>query len=743
MAQLASVYAAGSGLVGVILPDTTTSARYTSYDLPYLTQAFTAAGYKPSEFKIDNAAGTTTTELAIAQADITAGAKVLLVDPLDSTTGNQIQAAAAQAGIPMISYDRATFQGTNTYYVSFDNVQVGKLIGDGFNQCLTDWNVASPKVFTLDGGQDTDPNAIDFAKGYNNAVWGQAVAQVAPGATNAAGAALIDEQLTPGWDNAKGGTIFQQAYTAHPEINATIEANDGLAGAVITVLKAAGVPVKTIPTVGQDATLQGMEYVLQGWQCGSVYKPIYLEAQAAVALATYLRAGQTPPAGLVNGTTTDPTNAASTQPAVLLTPYWVNSTNMAATVIKDNFVDKTKLCADVGADVCTANGITAPSGSPAPSGSAPAGLTVNSFDASFSAMAQLASVYAAGSGLVGVILPDTTTSARYTSYDLPYLTQAFTAAGYKPSEFKIDNAAGTTTTELAIAQADITAGAKVLLVDPLDSTTGNQIQAAAAQAGIPMISYDRATFQGTNTYYVSFDNVQVGKLIGDGFNQCLTDWNVASPKVFTLDGGQDTDPNAIDFAKGYNNAVWGQAVAQVAPGATNAAGAALIDEQLTPGWDNAKGGTIFQQAYTAHPEINATIEANDGLAGAVITVLKAAGVPVKTIPTVGQDATLQGMEYVLQGWQCGSVYKPIYLEAQAAVALATYLRAGQTPPAGLVNGTTTDPTNAASTQPAVLLTPYWVNSTNMAATVIKDNFVDKTKLCADVGADVCTAAGIH
>ena len=86
----------------------------------------------------------------------------------------------------MISYDRATFQGTSTYYVSFDNVQVGELIGKGFVQCVTDWGVTSPKVFTVDGGQDTDPNAIDFAKGYNDAVWGQKVAQVAAGATNTA-----------------------------------------------------------------------------------------------------------------------------------------------------------------------------------------------------------------------------------------------------------------------------------------------------------------------------------------------------------------------------------------------------------------------------------------------------------------------------------------------------------------------------------------------------------------------------
>ncbi len=219
------------------------------------------------------------------------------------------------------------------------------------------------------------------------------------------------------------------------------------------------------------------------------------------------------------------------------------------------------------APVVTAPPVTAaPSAmaSEAPSASAAAsGLTPTSFDASFSAMAQLTSITSAGSGLVGVIMPDTTSSTRWVSFDAPYLKQAFDAAGYKSTDYKIDNAQGVDATQLSMAQADITNGAKVLVVAPIDSTVGNQIQAYAASHGVAMLSYDRATFQGTNTYYVSFDNVQVGKLIGQGFMQCVTDWAVASPKVFTLDGGQDTDPNAIDFAKGYNSVVWGQSVAQV------------------------------------------------------------------------------------------------------------------------------------------------------------------------------------
>jgi D-xylose transport system substrate-binding protein len=359
MSKLTGLTSAGHGLVGVILPDTTSSTRYVNFDAPYLTKALLTAGYNTSQFKIDNAQGSDTTELSLAQADITAGATVLVFDPLDSTVGAQVANLAAQHGVKLISYDRATFTGTNTYYVSFDNFKVGQLIGNGFLSCVTAWGVASPKVFELSGGEDTDPNAISFAEGYNSAIWGKQSTPLPAGTTNAKGMTLVGEQITPGWTNSTGQTIFQQQYTAHPDINATVEANDGLGNAVITVLKNKGVAAKKIPTTGQDATLQGMEWILQNYQCGSVYKPIYIEAQDAVSLATILRAGQTPPPALVNATTTPPKNVTGNQqPASLLTPTWVTTSNMQSTVIKDGFIKAPALCAAVGQSVCTANGIS-------------------------------------------------------------------------------------------------------------------------------------------------------------------------------------------------------------------------------------------------------------------------------------------------------------------------------------------------------------------------------------------------
>jgi D-xylose transport system substrate-binding protein len=394
----------------------------------------------------------------------------------------------------------------------------------------------------------------------------------------------------------------------------------------------------------------------------------------------------------------------------------------------------------VGLVAMACGGTATPAASPAV---VPSDLSISSFTQDFSYMPKLKDLVAAGHGMVGVILPDTTSSARYVAFDAPYIKQALEGAGYTSSQYKIDNAQGVEAQQLAIAQADITAGATVLIMDPLNSTVGSQIQAYAQSHGVKIISYDRATFTGSSTYYVSFDNPQVGKLIGQGFMDCVTAWGVKSPQVFTLNGGQNSDPNAVAFAMGYNQVVWGDAVKQETVGKTNSAGMKLVGDQVATDWKNDVGGTIFQQAFTANPKINATIEANDGLANAVIQVLKNKNVKAKTIPTVGQDATLDGMVNTLTNYQCGSVYKAVYLEAQDAVALATVLRAGATPPSGLVNGTTAPPSGVTGTsQPASLLVPIWVTSANMASTVIKDNFVDKATLCSKAGAAACTAAGI-
>ena len=409
----------------------------------------------------------------------------------------------------------------------------------------------------------------------------------------------------------------------------------------------------------------------------------------------------------------------------------------------------------VGAMVAAACGSTSSTSSSSSSSTAvapafPAAVTLTSLTpdlaSTMSLLKPLTSYATKGAStlLVGVILPDTTSSVRWVQYDQPYLTDAFADAGFTSAEFNIQNAQGSDPTQIDDATADINLGAKVLLVCPLDGPTGVAIAALAQAHNVTLIDYDRAIFPATGkTYYVSFNNETVGEDIGTGFLSCLTSENVTSPEVFVLNGGEDTDPNAISFASGYNKVVWGQEAKTVSAGAkSTAGGATLVGENFAPAWSNTQGGTIFQEEYTSNKSINASIEANDGLASAVITDLQTDGVKAGTFPTTGQDATVQGMAYILEGWQCGSVYKPIYLEAQDAVIMATALLAKITVPADILNGTTVDPASSSISEPASLLSPVWVTKANMESTVVKDQFDTASAICAIAGAALCTTDGI-
>ena len=380
---------------------------------------------------------------------------------------------------------------------------------------------------------------------------------------------------------------------------------------------------------------------------------------------------------------------------------------------------------------CSSSSSTKTTGTTAGGSSQTPEISATSFTSDFSAMAQLKSLASKGKGLVGVLLPDTTTSARYESFDRPYLTKAFQAAGLGASDFKIDNAQGSASTMQTQAEADITQGASVLLVDALDSGSGAAIEAAAAAKGVKVIDYDRLVKGGASgRIYVSFDNVKVGQLIGQGEVDCISAWKVNKPNILVMDG-DPTDNNATLFAQGYNGVL--------KPFFDNGTYVKVGEPAGT--WTPSVAATTFQQQFTAHPNINAVITPNDDNANAVISVLQTQNVPAKTFPTTGQDASLSGLQNILKGYQCGTVYKPIYLEAQGAAAAALYLRAGQTPPSSLVNGMTQDTTANASV-PSVLLTPVWVTTDNMASTVVKDGAVKTSDLCIAALSSACSAAKI-
>jgi D-xylose transport system substrate-binding protein len=254
-----------TGSVAVLLPDSKSSTRWETVDRPFLKKAFDAAGVKST---ITNAEGDKSAQQQQAEQAITNGAKVLLLVNLDSGSGAAIAANAKSQGVKVIDYDRLTLKGDSDYYVSFDNEKVGKLQGQGLVDCLGKTNGQS--IATLNGSP-TDNNATLFAKGYNSVV----TPLYKDGKLKKAA-----DQSVPDWDNQKALTIFEQMLQkTSNKIDGVLAANDGLGNAAISALKQRKLP--QIPVTGQDATLEGLQNILNGDQCMTVYKAIKKETDAA------------------------------------------------------------------------------------------------------------------------------------------------------------------------------------------------------------------------------------------------------------------------------------------------------------------------------------------------------------------------------------------------------------------------------------------------------------------------------
>jgi D-xylose transport system substrate-binding protein len=324
-------------------------------------------------------------------------------------------------------------------------------------------------------------------------------------------------------------------------------------------------------------------------------------------------------------------------------------------------------------------------------------------------------------GKVAVLLPDSKSSVRWETVDRPFLKAAFQKAGVDAT---IQNAEGDKSAQQQQAEQAITNGAKVLLLVNLDSGSGAAIAANAKSQGVKVIDYDRLTLKGDSDYYVSFDNEQVGKLQGQGLVNCLQ--GASKPAVAVLNGSP-TDNNATLFAQGYNSVI--------GPKFTSGQWK-KVDDQSVPDWDNQKALTIFEQMLQkSSNNVDGVLAANDGLGNAAISALKAR--KLKQIPVTGQDATLQGIQNIVAGDQCMTVYKAIQKEADAAAALATTLAKGQSP-----TGVGASVDNGTKKVPAVLLTPVAVTKDNIKSYIGQPDFPKQADICAGNLASKCQAIGL-
>ena len=256
--------AASKGTVGVILPDTTTSPRWENNDRPSLDAAFKNAGVGSD---IQNAGGDTAKFGTICDSMINEGVKVLMIVNLDPNSGAACLKKATQAGITSIDYDRLTPGGGASYYVSFDNVKVGELMGQGLEKCLTADGKKTANIIYINGAE-TDNNASLFKEGYAKAL----KPKIDSGAYKLVG------DVSGEWDANKAADAFDGLYTKNNgKIDGIVSANDTMSGGIIARLKANGLAGK-VPITGQDASIGGLQQILAGNQCMTVYKNTDVEA---------------------------------------------------------------------------------------------------------------------------------------------------------------------------------------------------------------------------------------------------------------------------------------------------------------------------------------------------------------------------------------------------------------------------------------------------------------------------------
>jgi D-xylose transport system substrate-binding protein len=334
----ASSASAAGAQVGVILPDAASSARWETADRVFLAAAFKKAGVTAD---IQNANGDKAKFATIADQMLAKGVKVLIMAGLDSPSTAAIQAKAAKSGVKTIDYDRLTLAGSASYYVSFDNVAVGKLQGQGIKSCLDKAGKKSASIVYLNGSP-TDNNATLFKQGYDSVLR----PMIKSGAYT-----LVDDQAVPDWDNAKGGVIFEQQLTkAGGKLDAVVSANEGLGLAAVAVLKKNGLNGKVCVS-GQDATADGLAAILTGDLSNTVYKGIKAQANATATLAVALVKGTkvTTATGKTNDGKRD-------VPSVLLVPVGITKANVKV-VIADGFQTRAAVCKIATEAVCKANGI--------------------------------------------------------------------------------------------------------------------------------------------------------------------------------------------------------------------------------------------------------------------------------------------------------------------------------------------------------------------------------------------------
>jgi len=321
---------------------------------------------------------------------------------------------------------------------------------------------------------------------------------------------------------------------------------------------------------------------------------------------------------------------------------------------------------------------------------------------------------------VGLLLPENQT-ARYEKFDRPLIEKKVKELTNGKAQVVYANAKQDASTQNQQVDTMITNKVDVLIVDAVDTAAIKSSVQKAKDAGIPVVAYDRLA-QGPISAYTSFDNETVGKTQGEALLKALGS-KAKSGKIVMMNGSI-TDPNAAQFKKGAH---------EVLDGKVN-----VGKEYDTKDWKPENANSNMQAAISALGKKNivGVYSANDGMAGGIITALKAAGI---SVPVTGQDAELAGVQRIVSGDQYMSVYKPYAPEADAAAEMAVALAQGKS-----LDSIAKDKVDSPTTKqvPTVILPVTSLTKDNIKDTVVKDGIYTVADICTAQYKAACDKIGL-
>ncbi len=330
-----------------------------------------------------------------------------------------------------------------------------------------------------------------------------------------------------------------------------------------------------------------------------------------------------------------------------------------------------------------------------------------------------------GGPKIALLLPENETP-RYEAHDRPEFEENVEEE-CEDCEILYSNATGDASKQQSQAEAALTQGAEVMVLDPVDAKSAAAIVEKSKAQNVPVLSYDRLIENAEVDYYVSFDNVEVGELQAESLAERLKEDGSPQGPIVKING-DPADSNAALFKEGSSKGF-------------EAAGVKVAKEYDTPEWSATNAQNEMQQAITALGKngFEGVYGANDEMAAGSIAAMKSAGIKPEERPSTGQDATVAGVQRIIAGQQFMTVYKATSLETKVAAEIAVALAEGKTFPQSKI---TDEPNNGKVKVPSVLLEPVAVTKDNVKETVVKDGFITSGELCTSAYAKACEEAGI-